>query len=288
MTERQEWDALDVVKPAGANAGQKASESLLCVRVNELRLGKATLPLIATVSAAGLETWLEGKDNVPSVFARFEEEHGVRYREPDGALVKIDSHMCRRLFVTIGLTGGATHLDIARWQGREHFGDIASYDKRSMAERVEAVKDLVMTGRLKGQVAQAYFRLAEDVRDEWLADQVQAMHVTPLGLCVHDFSATPCPKALNCVNDCEHYLFDPKDDGQRTQLVQLQRRTKDVLDRTRPLVEAGQVAPSWVEYHERTLTNVNHILDTADRAPEGMLRPFPNGTNRFAPLLPEE
>lgn len=99
MSERQDWSLLSVVKPTAHRRGQRASESLLCARVNELREGKATLPLIDDVSMSGLVTWLQGKGDTPSVFARFEVEFGTQYREPDGSLVKIDSHMCRRLFV---------------------------------------------------------------------------------------------------------------------------------------------------------------------------------------------
>jgi hypothetical protein len=287
MTARQDWGALEVVKATAGRAPQRASQSLLCLRINELHSDKRVLPLITSVSMNGLSTWLEGKEGQLSVFERFEAEYGVRCREPDGSLVVVDSHMCRRLFVTNALTGGASLLDVARWQGREHIGDLASYDKRSMAERVEKVKSLLMTGRLKGQVAQGYFQLATDVRDEWLAGQVQAMHVTPLGLCVHDFSATPCLKALNCVDDCEWYLFDPNDQAQRTELVQLQRRNREVLERTQPLVDAGKIAPSWVDHTERTLKNVEKILAHKPDPSKGMFQPFAHGVDRFQPVEPE-
>lgn len=289
MTGRQEWAVLTVVKPRAGRGGQRASQSLLCVRVNELHQDKATLPLITAPSSAGLEQWLCGDPDHSesmSVFERFESEFGVRYREPDGSLVQIASHMCRRLFVTSGLAAGATVLDMARWQGREHIGDLRSYDCRSMAEKVELVKDAMMTGRLRGQIAQFYVTLADDVRDVWLDGQLPSVHVTPLGICVHDYSGAPCPRFLNCLTGegCEWYLHDASDADQVQTLVQLKRRTETTLECAQRDIDAGRVATAWVAEQRTTLGNLNRIL--AQPAPEtgGLVRPFENGADRFRPL----
>lgn len=287
MTERQEWAALWVVKPNGAHDGQRASASLMCVRVNELHPGKATMPLIDVPSHSGMEAWLEGRSGSPSVFRRFESKYGVEYREADGSPVMVNSHMCRRLFVTTGLTAGATMLDMMRWQGREHVGDLASYDQRSMVEKTSMVRGAIKSGRLKGQVAQAYKQMATDVRDAWLEGQVQAMHVTPLGLCVHDFAATPCPRSLNCLKDCPDYLHDANDAGQRQQLVQLKRRSQEVMAALQPELEAGRIAPSWVDEHQTTVANIDRILAMPAEDDGAYLRPFADGATRFQPLLPE-
>lgn len=274
MTARQDWNALVVVKPTAGDLGQRASESLLCVRVNETRNGNVTLPLVQKASHAMLRVWLAGSPigDVLSVFERFEREHNVRYREPDGSLVEVSSHMCRRLFVTTGLAAGATTVDITRWQGREHIGDLAAYDRRSMAEKVAGVKDAIKHGRLQGQVAQAYVQIADDIRDIWLEGQVQAMHVTPYGLCVHDFSATPCPLALNCVKGCKDYLYDPTNPTERQGLVQLQRRTKEVLDAMEGADTA--VASAWLHEHRATLNGVERILATQVSPSSGYIAPF--------------
>jgi len=182
--------------------------------------------------------------------------------------------MCRHLFVTNALTAGATIIDVARWQGREHLGDIAAYDQRSPAEKVEMVKQASRTERLQGQVAQTYLRMAEDVRDEWLDGQVLGMHVTPLGLCVHDYATTPCVKALNCLKNCGDYLHDPNDPKQRQTLVQLQRRTSEVLARTEPLERAGKLAPSWAAEQRETLRTVEALLAINPDSTTGPLFPF--------------
>jgi len=82
--------------------------------------------------------------------------------------------------------------------GREQVGDLEAYKHLTPGERLETLKAALKNGRVKGQIAEMYFSLKEDVRDVFLENQLQAVHVTPLGLCVHDFKVTPCPKFLNC------------------------------------------------------------------------------------------
>jgi integrase len=287
MTARQEWSALEVVRARGGRAAQLASESLVCLRANEGHMTRPTLPLIDKVSNQKLERWLDGdvSEGQPGVFERFEQEYGVRFREPDGTRVTVNSHDCRRLFVTNGLRAGATTVDIARWQGREHVGDIAAYDKRSMADKVRAVKAAIGAGKLRGTVQQVYVQLADDVRDQWLEGQVQAMHVTPLGLCVHDFSAAPCPLALNCVKGCQDFLTDPGDASQRGHLVQLQRRTRTLLAEAESATAAGTpLAPSYVHDLQETDQHLTHILSADGAGNDGLVRPFADRETRHRPF----
>jgi hypothetical protein len=80
-------------------------------------------------------------------------------------------------------------------------GDLEAYKHITPGERLDTLKAALTAGRVKGEIADMYFSLKDDVRDVLLEDQLQAVHVTPLGLCVHDFKVTPCPKFLNCVKD---------------------------------------------------------------------------------------
>lgn len=286
LTERQDWEALWVVKPTSGRTGQRASASLLCLRANDSSTWHASLPTIQAATLSMLRCWLADQPTAPSVFSRWERDHGVRYREPDGSPVRLTSHDCRRLFVTTALVAGATPVDLARWQGREHIGDLRAYDKRSMGEKVAAVRQAITTGRLQGQVAQAYVQLADDVRDGWLEGQVQAMHVTPYGLCVHDFAATPCPLSLNCVKGCKDYLHDPSNAEERQGLVQLRRRTREVLE---ALTAQGPVAAGWVREQEETLAGLDHILGLPAPAGGGYVAPYAGeGARGHTPDRPVE
>ena len=274
MTLRQNWAALYPV--AYGRYRQSVSQSLLCLRVNEFHGRKAVQPLITSVTHAMLDKWLTGDpaQGYQSVFERFDSTAPVPWREPSGEIPAVTSHMCRHLFTTNALTAGATIIDVARWQGREHLGDIAAYDQRSAAEKVAMVKDAIRTERLQGQVAQTYLRMAEDIRDEWLDGQVLGMHATPLGLCVHDYTTTPCVKALNCLKNCGDYLHDPCDPKQRQTLVQLERRTREVLVRMEPLEREGKLAASWAAEQRDTLRTVQALLEINPDTARGPVFPF--------------
>src|SRR5437879_3056322 len=97
-------------------------------------------------------------------------------------------------------------------------------------ERVATLKAALKRGQLRGRLADMYFAIEEDLRDVFLKDQLQAVHVTAFGLCVHDFKVAPCPKALNCVKQCRDFLHDTGDSGQRRALIQLEARGTLALD----------------------------------------------------------
>jgi hypothetical protein len=281
MTDRQDWDALRIVAEP---VQQLASASLLCVRVNELDATKATLPLISDLTHAMLDRWLSGDaaEGVPGVFERMEQELGVHMREPDGSLVAVNSHDCRRLFVTNAYAAGASDLDIMRWQGREHAGDLPTYDRRSLNEKLAALKAAIRDGRVEGQLRQAYVQLAPEERDAWLDGQVGGLHVTPLGLCAHDYSATPCVKALNCLNRCRDFLHDPADADQRHALEQLERRTRDAIA---VMEQQGKnVVSAWLEQTRATLATVQELLHLDPTQHAGLVQPFVSRPSLYAPV----
>ncbi|MEX2571761.1 MAG: hypothetical protein WD737_10730 [Gemmatimonadota bacterium] len=112
---------------------------------------------------------------------------------------------------TKAVEAGAPDDVIARWQGREQAGDLSFYKHLTREQKLSELKTALSASRLKGDFAKVYFALHEDVRDIWLEDQLQAVHVTPLGLCIHDFTISPCPHALNCLRGCSDYVYDSKD-----------------------------------------------------------------------------
>jgi hypothetical protein len=175
---------------------------------------------------------------------------------------------------------------IARWQGREHLGDLEAYKHLTPSERIDTLKSALQSGRTKGAVADIYFNLHEDVRDAFLKAQLQAVHVTPLGLCVHDFKISPCPKMLNCVKDCDDYLFDTTNTTHRQNLVQLQARTKLTLEQAvaqKSCAEAD-LSEHWIADAEATLAGVDRILSAIPSDGETLVRPHVGKGSRFKPL----
>jgi hypothetical protein len=219
----------------------------------------------------------KGRTIMKSAFERYS------IRDKKGDFYSMHSHQFRHWVTTKAAQAGVPDHVIARWQGREQVGDLEAYKHLTPGERLETLKAALKNGRVKGQIAEMYFSLKEDVRDVFLENQLQAVHVTPLGLCVHDFKVTPCPKFLNCVKDCQDYVLDTANKGHISNLVQLHKRTELILDQARQQKTRGEedLSENWIAEAEATLSGVQRILFAASTDPPGTVRPFKNMGSKF-------
>jgi integrase len=265
---------------------QLLSESRFITLRNFFHPGRGTNPLLVEpVTQGHIAEFLGSTHGGASAFERF----GIR--KSDGTIVRMHSHQFRHWITDTVAKGGATDAEIARWQGREHFGDIAAYKHMTSTQRVEWAKRKVRDGEARGPIADLYFSLVEDVRDSFLDGQLQAVHVTPLGLCVHDFTIRPCPFKLACLarDGCSEYLFDTSCRHQRESLVQLVRNTKVALTKSRERVRAsGQdLSETWAREQEETIRNADRILGTEPNSNDPVVRPFADQPSRFRPVKGE-
>ena len=275
----------DLVLMIGANGRPiPLSEGLLCLRVNETHSAKATLSLPQKLTASMLQNWLVGSTDKPNVFQRMAKA-GVRFAGVDPEKKVLSSHDFRRWFATSALRAGATEFDLMRWQGREHMGDLGAYDYRTMADRVEAVKRDIKSGKLQGVLATTYVQLAETIRDQWLDDAVTSLHVTPIGLCAKDFGSGRCEYQVNCFNACEHHLVQLTDPKTRQQVVQLKCRNEEVvrLNEERALREGYELASQWRQEYDQTITYMDHLL-TAKPDEAGYVRAPEGAPSRYLPV----
>lgn len=215
-----------------------------------------------------------------SAFVRF----GLR--DEDGHFYRLHSHQFRHWVTTKAAVAGISDEVIARWQGREHIGELEAYKHLTPSERVHTLRTALHSGRTRGRIADIYFNLKDDVRDVFLEAQLQAVHVTPLGLCVHDFKVSPCPKMLNCVKDCDDYLFDTANATHRQNLVQLRERTKLSLEQVEAQKSCGEadLSENWIADAKATLSGVDRILSTKPNRGESLVRPHVGRGSRFKPL----
>lgn len=215
-----------------------------------------------------------------SAFVRF----GLR--DEDGHFYRLHSHQFRHWVTTKAAAAGVSDEVIARWQGREHIGELEAYKHLTPSERVHTLRTALQSGRTMGRIADIYFNLKDDVRDVFLEAQLQAVHVTPLGLCVHDFKISPCPKMLNCVKDCDDYLFDTANATHRQNLVQLRERTKLSLEQAEAQKSRGEadLSENWIDNAKATLSGVDRILSAKPNRGELLVRPHVGMGSRFKPL----
>lgn len=262
---------------------QKLSESLFVVFRNFTHKHRGTNPLLVeSMTEQMVNDFLggrteKGKTIVKSAFERFV------LKDRDGAFFKMHTHQFRHWVTTKAAIAGVPDEVIARWQGREHIGDLEAYKHLTPAERIATLKTALESGRTKGRVADFYFSLQDDVRDVFLEGQLQAVHVTPLGLCVHDFKVSPCPKLLNCVKDCDDYLFDTANESHRQNLVQLRARTMLTLEQAQEQKARGgiDVSESWIADAKATLAGVEKILAAVPTGEAAIVRPHAGKGSRF-------
>ncbi len=182
-----------------------------------------------------------------SVFERF------NIREEDGSYCHITSHQFRHWLNDLADKGGMPVDSISRWLGRESRQQTDTYRHATPDERLRWVKQGIQDGQFQGAVADAYFTLPLAEHDSFLEGQVQAVHVTPMGICVHDFAVEPCPYHLNCLRGCPDYLRTRGDDRERRRLLRLKADTEEALAHAqRAAIEKGTVTvQAWVNHHEQ-------------------------------------
>ena len=218
--------------------------------------------------------FLSGRGEIRSAFERFD------IREPDGSFCRVTSHQFRHWLNYIADKGGLPVDLQTRWLGRENPRDTEAYRHATVDERLAWVKEGIRNGQLSGTKADAFFELPRSKRDVFLEAEIQAVHVTAFGLCLHDFAVTPCQYHLNCVRGCPDYLRTKGSSSERDHLVQIQLATERALAGAK---DRGDVAQAWVNHYEQTLVGIRRALavDEDSASPDGALvRPFAGGKRR--------
>lgn len=241
----------------GPNSVQLLSETLLLAPRNFFHTRKLTLRLLVEpLVIRHLSDFLMGRDSSPSVFRRM----GIC--EPDGTPCQMTTHQFRHWLNDLADKGGMPVEMLSRWMGRKDSRDTQDYRHATIDERLQWLKEEIRTGAVTGFMADVYRDLPVTEREVFLDGQVQAVHVTPLGYCVHDFAVEPCPYHLNCLRDCPHYLRTKGDLQERTNLIRVQDITVRGLDNARQQASSDTPALSaaWVKHHEDTLRGITAAL----------------------------
>jgi hypothetical protein len=86
------------------------------------------------------------------------------------------------------------------------------------------------------------------------------VHVTEFGVCVHDFTMTPCDKYRDCLNCCEQVCVK----GEAEKLSRIKRRLAEVENQyiaaENAMHEGLAGADRWYEYHKNTLTRLTELV----------------------------
>ncbi len=282
LRERNFQESTRGVTRRGDGTWLPLNEALFICFKNEGHAKRRVNPLmVSLIRQQQVSTFLGGQScGLKSVFERF----GLL--EKDGRPINFNSHQIRHYVTSKASGAGIADTYLVRWQRRAHEGDLLAYKHLTSEERLRRLREHVKSGRLKGDIAAMYFSLASDERDIFLETVVQAVHVTHLGFCIHDFNTSPCPSAMNCVKRCGSFLFDTHDALQRQRLADLQRRNARALEDAQAAQAAGTglLVAEWVDELKATDEGLRIILATVPKGDSDIVAPFEHDPSKYRSL----
>lgn len=225
--------------------------------------------------------------NFPSIFSR------RLLVEADGTPIRLTSHQPRHWRNTIYQLTGMSDVQQALALGRKRLDqnkfyqhtsieeDTATHQEflafNSYQERIDFLHTSIRNGQIQGPLVDSYQTLLQEKgiksAEAFLTVHATALHVTPFGSCTHDFSQAPCPKHLQCWNNCSHlHLMGTQSERENLQEQADRLNSAILIMRERGDGEAG--SDVWLADQERKLSNIQTVLSRDHGAFEQV---FPRG-----------
>ena len=127
--------------------------------------------------------------------------------------VNFTSHHFRHTLNTLLDEGGLSDLLQTEWFGRTNSKDTKAYQHTSHEKRALMLREDIKKGLVGGQLAEQIKVVPVEVQDAILNARIQAVHDVGTGICIHNFSQTPCERHLQCSADCKDYVWAKDDKG---------------------------------------------------------------------------
>lgn len=242
--------------------GLKYSAALILQRQNEFNRQKGVLnPTIAPVNQAFISDALGGRNKELSLFSAF------GFKERDGKAISVTTHQFRHYLNTLAQKGGASQLDIAKWSGRADIHQNKDYDHLNADDMLMMLRDSVGDKNLMVGPLAHIEDLDKKVvisRDEFARLKIRTAHVTEFGVCIHDYTMTPCQLHRDCMN-CVEQVCMKGDKEREYRIKQAREQTKTLLDRAILEQQDNHFgANRWVEHHNIALERLNQLCDLLD------------------------
>lgn len=149
-----------------------------------------------------------------TTFLRYFPALAAEYTSSSSIAVDFTSHHFRHTLNTLLDEGGLSDLLQTEWFGRTNPRDTKAYQHTSREKRALMLREDIKKGLVGGQLAEQIKVVPVEVQDAILKARIQAVHDVGTGICIHNFSQTPCERHLQCSADCKDYVW-AKDDKSR-------------------------------------------------------------------------
>ncbi|TCD24506.1 hypothetical protein E0D86_04725 [Pseudomonas sp. IC_126] len=277
--------------PNGPNVILRTSETLAICFDGQFRFGgrdeNVFRAIPRRVALVDINRALGADPKYPSIFAR------RSLVEADGSPICLTSHQPRHWRNTIYHLTGMSDVQQALALGRKRLEqnkyyqhttveeDTAAHQEfltfNSYRERIDFLHTEIRKGTIQGALTESYHAILQSkgmsTAETFLTVHATALHITPFGGCVHDFSQAPCPKHLQCWNDCSHLHMLGTPSEKKNLQEQADRLAKSIII----MREAGDGEAGsdvWLADQEHKLNNLQAALS---RDSAGVQQVFPMG-----------
>lgn len=196
-----------------------------------------------------------------TTFLRYFPELAAEYAS---SITEVDftSHGFRHTINTLLDEGGLTDLVQTEWFGRTSPRDTKAYQHTSREKRALMLREDIKNGLVGGQLAEQIKIVPVDVQDAILKARVQAVHDVGTGICIHNFSQTPCERHLQCSADCKDYVWAKDDKGRLEE--QKRQYALTVLARQNAEKQSSSPKPKkssdWLAHNDKKLKTLEKQL----------------------------
>jgi hypothetical protein len=185
-------------------------------------------------------------------------------KEYASSSVEVDftSHHFRHTLNTLLDEGGLSDLLQTEWFGRSNPKDTKAYQHTSREKRALMLREDIKRGRVGGKLVEQVIAMPITVQDAVLKARVQAVHDVGSGICVHNFSQTPCERHLQCSAECDDYVWAKDDKGRLEEqkrlfaLTTLARETAEDRSRTKKPKKSSD----WLAHNDKKINTLKTQL----------------------------
>jgi len=169
--------------------------------------------------------------------------------------VDFTSHHFRHTLNTLLDEGGLTDLLQTRWFGRTNPRDTKAYQHTSREKRALMLREDIKAGRIGGLLADQIRALPVSLQDAVLDARIKAVHDVGTGICIHNFSQTPCERHLQCSAECKDYVWAKGDVGRVEELKRQYAMTVVARDTAELNTHSNKPRKSadWLAHSEKKL-----------------------------------
>jgi hypothetical protein len=217
-------------------------------------------------------------------YGQTEEERGL----------SLNTHSLRHLQDTELFRLGVSDAVISKRHNRQSVAQSYVYDHRSLAEYLDSIElpdeweqvvggsksatvaKMILAGKANGPIVREFKRIQIEEGDQaaliFLMAEADGFHATPYGTCLNSFTVDPCPKSLECFNNCRHLSATDLPEHRKNAMA-LVGRLKVVLENALAKPEGTIGKANQIEHARKRILGAGKLLETQAGAlvfPEGV------------------